>query len=149
LGMNVSRLRIPLLWPFKPGPFERDGFTLRMTLLRPQSRGQVGLHSADPMANPKMVAGYLDHPDDLRTLRLGFRQARALAQQPAFQNLIEAELLPGPTVQSDAELDAYIRQGITNVHHQVGTCRMGQGVDAVVDTQLRVHGKRSINHALA
>jgi choline dehydrogenase len=140
LGMNVSRLRVPLLWPMRAGPFERDGFTLRMSLLRPRSRGHVALASADPLAAPALHANYLSDPADVAVLRAGLRQAREVGRQPALAPFVDAELLPGSAVRSDDEIDDYIRRMVSNVHHQVGTCRMGLDAGAVVDPRLRVRG---------
>lgn len=130
----------PYLWPFKQ-PYD-DGFTVRATLLRPQSRGTVSLRSKDPRALLKINFNFLTHDMDWRTLRAGIRLIRDLARQAPLDDFVASELAPGPGMQSDAELDAHIRATSATAHHPMGTCKMGASADplAVVDERLYVHG---------
>lgn len=142
-SLGVSRVRIPgrnLL--SARDPFDRDGFTMSVCVLRPESRGKVLLRSNDPHAKPMIHANYLSAPADLETLFIGVGQVRRVAQQPALAPFISEELSPGPGVKDKNEIEAWIRASIESVHHQVGTCRMGpdSDPDAVVDDQLRVRG---------
>jgi choline dehydrogenase len=122
--------------PLPPG----RGCVVNSYMLRPLSRGSVTLRGADPAAPPLIDPNYLAEPEDVRVTREGLRRMREIMAQPAFAALVRREYLPGTQAQSDAALDAFIRaQGRTG-YHPVGTCRMGQGGDAVVDPQLRVHG---------
>ena len=85
-------------------------------------------------------ANYLADPDDVRRMREALRTAIEIYRQPAFREFgVEADL-PVADMDDDGAIDAYIRETLTNDHHAAGTCKMGQGDDAVVDEQLRVHG---------
>jgi choline dehydrogenase len=121
---------------------EKDGFTFHVCQLRPESRGRVGLRSADPLDDPAIVANYLSTEEDRRALREGVKMMREVAKQPALAPYICAEFAPGPAVQTDAELDAWIRRSAETIYHPVGTCRMGVAGDpmAVVDPECRVQG---------
>jgi choline dehydrogenase len=121
---------------------EKDGFTFHVCQLRPESRGRVGLRSADPMADPAIFANYLAAEEDRRALREGVKMMRKVAQQSALGPYITEEYAPGPAVQTDAEIDAWIKQTGETIYHPVGTCRMGADGDAmaVVDGECRVRG---------
>ncbi len=121
---------------------KKDGFTVHVCQLRPESRGSVGLHSADPLADPAIRANYLAAEEDRRALREGVKMVREVVAQSALQSIRGAELFPGPGVQSDAEIDAWIRRAGETIYHPVGTCRMGVSGDsmAVVDDTLKVFG---------
>jgi choline dehydrogenase len=121
---------------------EKDGFTFHVCQLRPESRGRVGLRSADPLADPAIFANYLAAEEDRRALREGVKMMRKVAQQSALGPYITEEYAPGPAVQTDAEIDAWIKQTGETIYHPVGTCRMGADGDAmaVVDGECRVRG---------
>jgi choline dehydrogenase len=111
-----------------------------VVLLHQHSRGRVTLRSAEPADPPRIALNILAEPDDLATLRRGIREARRIYRTPPQAELTGAELTPGADVDSDADLDAFIRRAAGVTQHPVGTCAMGTGPDAVVDPQLRVHG---------
>jgi choline dehydrogenase len=115
------------------------GMTLNTAYLRPESRGQVTLASADPMAEPLIDPDYLSHPNDLRHSIEGFKLAREILDQPSFRKLYKAEHLPGRDVRTDEQIAAYIRQWAKTDFHPAGTCKMGRDEMAVVDTDLKVH----------
>jgi choline dehydrogenase len=116
------------------------GFSIGACVLRPRSRGEVRLRSADPLAAPSIQPRYLDDPDDLRLQLLGLKLARRLAASKAFAGVRGEEYVPGASLQSDEELTADIRQRVETLYHPVGTCKMGRDALAVVDPGLRVHG---------
>ena len=118
------------------------GFVLHVAVLRPASRGRVQLASADPSARPLMHGRFLENRIDVEALIAGLREARRILGMPALQPYSGAELSPGRSVESDAELEAFIRATVGTTYHPVGTCRMGPDTDptAVVDAQLRVRG---------
>lgn len=120
----------------------KDGFTLHVCQLRPESRGRVGLRSADPQDDPAIFANYLAADEDRRAIREGLRICRRVAGQAALAPYRGAEHMPGEAVQTDDEIDAWVRATGETIYHPVGTCRMGAGDDAmaVVDDQLRVLG---------
>jgi choline dehydrogenase len=120
----------------------KDGFTFHVCQLRPESRGRVGLKSADPLADPAIFANYLATEEDRRAIREGVKMMRKVAAQSALDPYRTVEFSPGPAVQTDAEIDAWIRQTAETIYHPVGTCRMGADGDpmAVVDAECRVQG---------
>ena len=108
--------------------------------LTPQSRGWVKLRSADPMAAPRIFYNMFGVKDDLDTIVRGVRMSRDIFAQKPLANLLEDEITPGAHLQSDADLEDYIRNNATHRSHPTSTCRMGIDGMAVVDPQLRVHG---------
>jgi choline dehydrogenase-like flavoprotein len=116
------------------------GVTLNSAYLHPRSRGTVRLAGADPAAAPLIDPNYFADPHDRAMSLEGLRIAREIMQQPALKPFIMAERLPGPGVDSEAELFDYACTNAKTDHHPVGTCRMGAGRDAVVGPDLKVHG---------
>ncbi|HWA01838.1 MAG TPA: choline dehydrogenase [Caulobacterales bacterium] len=119
---------------------DRDGFTIHACQLRPESRGQVRLASADPFAAPLIDPRYLSAENDRHTLRDAVRVCRQIIAQDAFKLYRGAEMRPGAEVRTDAEIDAWIRQTAETIYHPVGTCRMGADDKAPVDGDLNVRG---------
>ena len=121
---------------------QKDGFTFHVCQLRPESRGRVGLRSADPFDDPAIFANYLSAEEDRRAIREGVKMMRKVAAQAALDPYRGDEYAPGADVQSDAEIDAWIRRTAETIYHPVGTCRMGAAGDpmAVVDGDCRVQG---------
>ena len=130
----------PYLPPFKPA--YADGFSLRAVMLRPESRGEIMLSSADPRAPVRIRQNFLATDKDKRTIRDGLKLVRRMAQTAPLSGFVARELKPGADVESDDALDAYIRATAATAHHPLGTCKMGPDSDrmAVVDTELRVRG---------
>jgi choline dehydrogenase len=108
--------------------------------LRPESRGFVRIKSADPAQAPAIQPRYMTAQPDRDTMVKGMQLLRRVMRQPALARYIDEELVPGPTVTSDADLLEFARQKGTTVFHPTSTCRMGSDVTAVVDERLRVHG---------
>ena len=128
------------------GMEEFDGFTIDVAPLRPESRGDVGLRSADPFADPLVRPNFLSTEFDLRTVRDAVRLARKVAAQPALAPYRTAEHGPGSDVVTDAALDDWIRATADTIYHPVGTCRMGRDGDenAVVGETLAVRGVQGL-----
>ncbi|MBR1149421.1 GMC family oxidoreductase [Bradyrhizobium sp. JYMT SZCCT0428] len=125
-----------------PHPF--PGLTISPVHLKPESRGEVLLKSSDPMAAPAIHFRCLSTIYDLDAMVGGIQMIRKIAQQPALKPLITEEIQPGLNVESERDLEAFIRQlGYPNLH-PVGTCRMGSDPGAVVDAKLNVNGVRSL-----
>ncbi|MEJ0023676.1 MAG: choline dehydrogenase [Alphaproteobacteria bacterium] len=124
--------------------FERDGFTLRACQLRPESRGDVTLASADPFTAPLIDPNYLAAEADRHVMRDAFRIVRTIVAQKMFDLYRGPELLPGAQVVTDAQIDAWIRQTAETIYHPVGTCRMGTDENAVVDGNLHVRGAENL-----
>ncbi|WP_374369713.1 GMC family oxidoreductase [Tabrizicola sp.] len=116
------------------------GMTLHVCDLLPKSRGRISLSTPDPLAPPRIEANYLSHPDDLPVLMNGLKIARRITQAPALARHIARETLPGPSVTTDAQLEADIRARAETIYHPVGTCRMGSDPASVADPLGRVRG---------
>ena len=124
-----------------PGYTPADfGFTGAVSLTHPHNIGSVGLQSPDPKDPPTIRMNYLQSQADVQKLVEGIQLVRQLFQTKAFDEFRGKEIAPGAEVQSDADLEAYIRDTCSTVWHPVGTCKMGTDSMAVVDPKLRVHG---------
>jgi choline dehydrogenase len=131
----------PVLRSFAPEHLASNrAFTFTPILNQPVSRGTVALASGDPTVLARIDPQYLSRDEDLAVLEYGIRYARELAHTSAFDDLRGREIAPGEAVTSSSELRDYIRRFAGTVWHPVGTCRMGQDAEAVVDDQLRVYG---------
>ena len=121
---------------------EGHGFQAHVGPMRSQSRGSVTLRSADPAAAPAIRFNYMSHARDWEEFRTCIRLTREIFAQPAFEPFAGAEIQPGPGVQGDADLDAFIAEHAESAFHPCGTCRMGRADDAgaVVDPEGRVIG---------
>ncbi|KAK9820721.1 hypothetical protein WJX74_003026 [Apatococcus lobatus] len=122
-----------------------SGVTFQLVGIRPQSRGgYVQLKTADPWDAPDLSTGYFtdDKNQDITTLRNGIQISRKMAKMDAFADYLQDEMWPGPGVQTDGELDEYLRNTVHSANALVGSCCMGNDArkGAVVDSQLRVHG---------
>lgn len=117
-----------------------DMLTSFNVVLRPGSRGFVKLRSSNPTDAPRIQFNLLQDPNDLALMRHAVRWTREFVRQAELAEHVGDEMLPKRSVQSDAEMDAYIRQAVVTAQHPTSTCRMGQDTDAVVDPELRVRG---------
>jgi choline dehydrogenase len=124
---------------FVPPEVQSPTFFFVPILVKPQSRGYVGLRSADPLAPPVIQPNYYQSDVDLQVHLRGIRLARELAATKAFAEFNDGEIAPGLNA-TEAELRDFIRNHASTVWHPVGTCKMGHDALAVVDPQLRVHG---------
>jgi choline dehydrogenase len=122
------------------------GYTLHACALRPKSRGSIRLASADPATKAKIQPNYLSDADsyDLRMLIEGVKLSRDLFAATSFDPYRGEEIFPAAEVKSNADIDAFIRRKAETIYHPIGTCRMGNDDDAVVDSELRVHGVRGL-----
>ncbi|MER9444735.1 choline dehydrogenase [Mesorhizobium sp. M0340] len=118
------------------------GFQAHVGPMRSKSRGSVTLRSPDPKSKPMIRFNYMSHPDDWKEFRHCIRLTREIFGQAAFDPYRGKELSPGSHVQSDEELDAFIRDHAESAYHPCGTCKMGRADDAmsVVDPECRVIG---------
>ena len=138
----------PLSLPKFGDPLHSFGaITPSVCNLRPTSRGHVRIASADPLTNPKVMCNYLSTEADHQAAVKGLRMTREIMAAPALARYRPEELLPGPQVASDDELQQAARELGTTIFHPVGTCAMGafdaQGVPrsaaTVLDTDCRVY----------
>lgn len=118
----------------------KPGMTIGVAQLRPRSMGTIHAASADPGLAPKIRPNLLSDPADQACLVEGMRIARRIVGQPAMSRYVQAELNPGPGVQTDAQWLDFARHNGQTIYHPIGTCRMGVDRGAVVDARLRVHG---------
>jgi choline dehydrogenase-like flavoprotein len=114
-------------------------------LVSPKARGQVWLRSAEPMAKPRIITNTLSEPEDLESMLAGMRLAREIAGQAPLQEIVIKELKPGSECVEREELEADLRRRLMLIYHPVGTARMSDTHEqAVVDSQLRVHGLQGL-----
>ncbi len=125
------------------------GFQAHVGPMRSKSRGTVRLASADPAAAPEIRFNYMSHPDDWAEFRACVRLTRRIFSQPAFAEYRGDEIQPGAQVQTDDQIDAFIRDHAESAYHPCGTARMGAVHDpmAVVDPDLRVIGVEGLRVA--
>ncbi|MER8475185.1 choline dehydrogenase [Mesorhizobium sp. M1163] len=125
------------------------GFQAHVGPMRSKSRGSVTLRSPDPKSKPVIRFNYMSHPDDWTEFRHCIRLTREIFGQAAFDPYRGKELSPGSHVQSDDELDAFIRDHAESAYHPCGTCKMGRADDAmsVVDPECRVIGLEGLRVA--
>ncbi|MDF2462847.1 MAG: choline dehydrogenase [Ramlibacter sp.] len=116
------------------------GYSCHVCLLRPASRGSLQLAGSDPMAAPLIDPNFLGEGADTRLLVKGFRIMRDILGQPALAGYGGRELEASASARSDEEIEQFVRDHADTIYHPVGSCRMGNGPDDVVDAQLRVHG---------
>jgi choline dehydrogenase len=110
-------------------------------LVSPKARGQVWLRSADPMAKPRIITNTLSDPEDLESMVAGMGLAREIAGQAPLKETVIKELKPGAEITDREQLEADLRRRLMLIYHPVGTARMSDTHEqAVVDSQLRVHG---------
>jgi choline dehydrogenase-like flavoprotein len=115
-------------------------FTASVANIRPDSRGHVHIHSADPSQAPSIHPNFLSTDSDRRVALEAVKLTRRIVAQQALAKYQPVEFRPGPSITSDADLERSIGEISTTIFHPVGTAAMGQGPQAVVDDELRVHG---------
>jgi len=128
---------------------EGHGFQAHVGPMRSKSRGRVSLASNDPVDNPKILFNYMSHEEDWEEWRRCIRLTREIFAQDAFKPYVKHEIQPGADVQSDDEIDAFVREHAESAYHPCGTCKMGRSddKDAVVDAQGRVIGVEGLRVA--
>ncbi|MFD1533822.1 GMC family oxidoreductase [Pseudonocardia aurantiaca] len=136
--MHLLLVDLPMTPPGLPGP--ESGFSIAFALLQPHSRGSVRLVSNDPLVPPSIDPRVLTDERDMAGMLTGLSMAREIGGSQALAPWRKDEVLPGAQVTSDAATRAFLNRDVGTYFHGIGTCRIGTGQDAVVDTQLRVHG---------
>lgn len=122
------------------------GVTFTCCLMRPKARGFVKLRSANPADLTIINPNFLGHPDDLRIEIAALRYAREILATRPMSDTVRAEILPGPDLQTDAELTAFCQRTVKTNYHPVGTCAMGVDSNpmAVVTPELKVRGVENL-----
>jgi len=124
----------------------QHGFQAHVGPMRSRSRGSVTLVSSDVREAPRIRFNYMSHPDDWTEARACVRLTREIFAQPAFDRYRGGEIQPGESVQSDAQIDEFIRAKIETAYHPSCSCKMGARTDpaAVVDPEARVVGLENL-----
>jgi choline dehydrogenase-like flavoprotein len=114
-------------------------------LVSPRARGQVWLRSSDPADKPRIITNTLSEPEDVESMIAGMRLAREIAAHEPLREIVVQELKPGKATVDSQELEADLRRRLMLIYHPVGTTRMSDTHEqAVVDSQLRVHGLQGL-----
>jgi choline dehydrogenase len=116
------------------------GYSLHNCLLRPKSRGRVSLHNKDFLQDPKIELNMLSHPDDLKAMIAAVKINLHIFSQKAFDDGRGKSLFPKQKNPNDQEIEEFVREKANHVYHPVGTCKMGNDNEAVVNDRLQVHG---------
>ena len=138
-------------WPYyiegwNPPP-DKDGYCFDVGPVRSESRGWVKLRSSDPFAAPRIQMNGLSNERELEEFRIAIGIAREMAAQSAFDFCQGQEVSPGENIQSDRDLDQYIRQNANSAYHPCGTAKMGSDEMSVVDYEAKVHGVEGLRVA--
>ena len=128
---------------------EGHGFQAHVGPMRSKSRGHVKLTSGDPHDKPSILFNYMSHEEDWEDFRTCIRLTREIFGQEAFTPYRGKEIQPGTHVQSDDDLNDFIREHVESAYHPCGTCRMGAKDDpmAVVDPECKVIGVEGLRVA--
>ena len=121
-------------------PILHQAFTTQLDQLRPRSTGEIKLLSADPAHRPAAHFNYLSDSFDVGELTEAVKRIRELIAQPAFDEFRGREIKPGPHVQSDKDIERFLRAASITDYHPSCSCRMGNDEMAVVDQEMCVHG---------
>ena len=125
-------------------PAGSHGYQAHVGPMRSSSRGHVKIRSKDPRAAPGILFNYFSQEADRQEFRAAVRLTREILAQKAFEPFRGPELAPGPEVQSDEEIDAFVRAKVESAYHPSCTCKMGEDSMAVVDGEARVHGLEAL-----
>lgn len=117
-----------------------QAYNMTVDQLRPKSRGEIRLHSADPEHSPAAHFNYLSNPHDLNELVDAVKSMQEIFGQNAFNEFRGKRILPSPDIKTDEQIADWVHETASTDYHPCGTCRMGRDADAVVDEELRVHG---------
>jgi choline dehydrogenase len=129
--------------------FAGHGFQVHVGPMRSKSRGFVRIRNDQPKHEPQILFNYMSHPDDWAEFRACIRLTRDIIGQQALEPFRAEEIQPGGHVQTDEEIDAFIREHCESAYHPTGTCKMGAADDpmAVVDPECRVIGIENLRVA--
>jgi len=115
------------------------GLSCHMCLLRPKSRGEVTLQSADPTDDPKIDPKFLSHPDDMRDMVAGYKKMMKVMNKEPLSKYTSGHVQRPVDLDNDEDIEQAIREDADTVYHPVGTCKMGSDEMSVVNERLKVH----------
>jgi choline dehydrogenase len=124
--------------------FAGHGFQVHIGHNKPKSRGSVTVVSSDARTPPRIQFNYLSHQDDIEGFRACVRLTREIINQPALDDYRGEEIQPGLSVQTDEQIDSFVRSSVESAYHPSCSCKMGEDAMAVVDSQTKVHGLQGI-----
>lgn len=125
-------------------PIKVHSFQAHMGSMRSHSRGRVQLKTKNPHDHPSILFNYMAHDDDWREFRSGIRITRNIMQQAALAPYLGHEISPSVAVQTDAEIDAFVRAHGETSYHPSCSCAMGFDDMSVVDNEAKVHGLQGL-----
>ena len=146
---SSENIEIPdIQYHFLPGAMRYDGkqasqghgYQVHVGFNKPKSHGSVEIRSNDPRHPPKIKFNYLKHEDDVKGFRLALKLTRNIMNQSAFKPFRDIEIQPGKDIQSDSDIDNFIKNSVESAYHPCCSCKMGSDNDSVVDNQTRVIG---------
>ena len=120
--------------------FDGHGFQVHVGHNKPKSRGTIRALSSEVTDKPEIRFNYLQHPEDVEGFRACVRLTREIIAQKAMKPYRQTEIQPGERIQSDSDIDAFVRQAVESAYHPSCSCRMGTDELAVVNPETRVHG---------
>ena len=132
---------------FRSTPYHEDGYTVQVVACRAKSKGRVRLASSNAHVKPCIDGGYLSNTSDLVAMREGIKLGRMLCNRPEWGEYLGQEVYPGPDVQTDEQIEEYIRNSLHTSNALTGTCKMGTAKDCVVGPDLRVIGVNGVRVA--
>ncbi|WP_218353497.1 choline dehydrogenase [Alteromonas lipotrueiana] len=124
--------------------FDGDGFQVHIGHNKPRSRGYVRVKTNKPGDAPAIQFNYLQHQDDIEGFRACVRLTREIINQHAFDEYRGSEIQPGESIETDEQIDAFVRQAVESAYHPSCTCKMGEDEMAVVDSSTRVRGMENL-----
>lgn len=129
------------------GGMTKHGFFSNICCLRPESRGSVKIRSSSLKDTPSIHTNFLSEEADINSIRSGVKILRKVFSQKAFNDLRGDEQSPGPEIESDNDLNEWIKETAETIYHPVGTCKMGKDENSVVDPRLKVYGIENLRVA--
>ncbi|WP_287242170.1 GMC oxidoreductase, partial [Pseudoalteromonas sp.] len=120
------------------------GYSVIINTSNPKSRGELTLKDSNPMTPPNIKLNLLSHPDDMKDLREGVKRLLDILNSDGFNEHRDCLLKPDVPLNTDQEIEEYLRREASHAYHPVGSCKMGNDDMAVVDERLRVHGLEGI-----
>ncbi len=134
-------------WEHGEGEHPKPAMMVAQSYWTPKSRGTVLARSRDPRQLPAVQLNLLQDRSDVEALMRGVRLTRRIAEQQPMRDMIAMEITPGDAVQSDADLERWVRETCQHTYHPASTARMGEPGDGALDPELRVHGVENLRVA--